>query len=175
MEWVTLVDRQGRHTGKSEKIAAHRDGGRLHLAFSILIFRPEGELLLQQRAPGKYHFASLWSNTCCGHPRPDETVDAAAHRRLEEEFGFTAGLHRAFAFTYQFTDEVSGLTEWEYLHVYIGQTEATPLPDPSEISAWRWVSLDLLKREMALTPKVFTPWFRSLVSRLDPALAAKSA
>ena len=36
----------------------------------------EGQLeyLLQQRHPDKYHSGGLWSNTCCSHPRPGETV-----------------------------------------------------------------------------------------------------
>ena len=68
-EDVVLVDEQGRPVGVEEKFAAHRDGGRLHLAFSVYVFNAKGELLLQRRAPGKYHFAGLWSNSCCGHFR----------------------------------------------------------------------------------------------------------
>jgi hypothetical protein len=33
---------------------------------------------LQRRAEGKYHSAGLWSNTCCGHPRPGESIGPAA-------------------------------------------------------------------------------------------------
>jgi len=68
-ETVILVDTDDNEIGFSGKLPAHSDG-KLHRAFSILITNREGESLLQRRAGGKYHFASLWSNTCCGHPRP---------------------------------------------------------------------------------------------------------
>ena len=88
MEQVILVDEHDSPIGVEEKLRAHQNGGRLHRAFSIFVFNGREELLLQQRATQKYHFGGLWSNTCCGHPRPDESLDAAAKRRLREEFGF---------------------------------------------------------------------------------------
>ena len=71
LESVILVDTDDNEIGFCGKLPAHRNG-KLHRAFSILISNNRGELLLQRRAGGKYHFASLWSNTCCGHPRPGE-------------------------------------------------------------------------------------------------------
>lgn len=41
--------------------------------------------MLQRRALEKYHCPGLWTNTCCSHPKPDETSLAAATRRLQEE------------------------------------------------------------------------------------------
>lgn len=103
-EHVVLVDEQGRPVGVEEKLAAHRDGGRRHLAFSVYVFNARGELLLQRRAPGKYHFAGLWSNSCCGHPRPEEDVLLAARRRLGEEFGFETELRPIFTHEYRAGD-----------------------------------------------------------------------
>ena len=71
LESVTLVDTDDNEIGSCAKLIAHRDG-KLHRAFSILISNRNGELLLQRRAVGKYHFAGQWSNSCCGHPRPGE-------------------------------------------------------------------------------------------------------
>ena len=90
-ELVVLIDPQDREIGQMEKLAAHREG-RLHRAFSVFVFNAKGELLLQQRAATKYHSASLWTNTCCGHPRPGETLVAAGERRLKEEMGLSIPL-----------------------------------------------------------------------------------
>ncbi|HXI19583.1 MAG TPA: NUDIX domain-containing protein, partial [Gemmatimonadales bacterium] len=87
-EQVVLVDRDNRPIGASGKLRAHREGW-LHRAFSVFVFDERGHLLLQRRAAGKYHSGGRWSNTCCGHPRPDEDLRAAAERRLNEEMGFT--------------------------------------------------------------------------------------
>ena len=72
-EHVILVDHTGREIGTQEKLQAHREG-KLHSAFSIFVFNAVGELLLQRRAWTKYHSGGLWTNTCCSHPRPGESL-----------------------------------------------------------------------------------------------------
>tara|TARA_B110000503_G_C7080969_1_gene385124 strand:+ start:957 stop:1199 length:243 start_codon:yes stop_codon:yes gene_type:complete len=54
----------------------------LHRAFSVMIYNRSGQLLIQKRANTKYHSARLWANSCCGHPRRNETPkDAAIHSK----------------------------------------------------------------------------------------------
>ena len=166
MEQVILVDEQDRKVGVAEKLRAHQDGGQLHRAFSIFIFNRRGELLLQKRATGKYHFGGLWSNACCGHPRPGERLLAAARRRLGEEFGFETELTEKLAFTYEALDTVSGLTEREYLHVVVGHFDGEPAPAISEIEAWRWETPASIRREIEAAPQRFTPWLPIASERL---------
>ena len=160
-ETVILVDTDDNEIGSSGKLPAHRDG-KLHRAFSILITNREGELLLQRRAGGKYHFASLWSNTCCGHPRPGESTCTAAERRLQEEFGFTVALKKLFAFQYRAEDANSELIENEYLHVLHGYFDGEPSPNPDEIGAYRWMRPGNIQRTLISRPDWFTPWFVEL-------------
>lgn len=160
-ESVTLVDADNNVVGSCSKIAAHREG-RLHRAFSILITNRDGELLLQRRAARKYHFANRWSNACCGHPRPGEMTCEAAHRRLEEELGFTVPLTQVGEFTYFAEDAASGLIEHEYLHVFQGVYGGDPHPDPNEVGAWRWMVPERVRRGLSARPDWFTPWFAIL-------------
>jgi isopentenyl-diphosphate delta-isomerase len=51
---VILVNEHDEQTGLMEKMEAHQKG-LLHRAFSIFIFNDKGEMLIQQRAAGKYH------------------------------------------------------------------------------------------------------------------------
>ena len=89
---VVLVDNNDVPTGRlEEKLEAHHRGD-LHRAFSVLLSDGTGRLLLQRRALAKYHSGGLWTNTCCGHPRPGEAVSAAAERRLMEEMGIACRL-----------------------------------------------------------------------------------
>ena len=159
------MDADDRPLGVGDKLAVHREG-ELHRAFSILIFNARGELLLQRRAEGKYHFAGYWSNSCCGHPRPGEATVGAAQRRLEEELGFQAPLVEQMPLIYRATDPVSGLTEHEYLHVFRGQSRAIPRPHPDEVGAWRWMSAARVRRSLARRPTLFTPWFALLAERM---------
>jgi isopentenyl-diphosphate delta-isomerase len=164
LESVTLVDAENKVVGSCGKLAAHRDG-KLHRAFSILITNPHEELLLQRRAACKYHFASRWSNACCGHPRPGESTPGAARRRLMEEFGFTVSLTQVAELSYYAEDEASGLVEHEYLHVFHGQYAGEPCPNPNEIGAWRWMLPDRVRRGLAARPDWFTPWFTLLAAK----------
>jgi isopentenyl-diphosphate delta-isomerase len=166
-ESVTLVDAENQVIGSCDKITAHREG-KLHRAFSILITNPGGELLLQRRAAHKYHFASRWSNACCGHPRPGESVAAAAHRRLAEELGIIVPLIQVAELSYCAKDTVSGLIENEYLHVFHGQYAGELHPNPDEVGAYRWVLPDRVERGLAARPDWFTPWFSLLASQCSP-------
>ncbi len=167
MQYVTLVDHNGTPTGTAEKIRAHHGQGILHLAFSIFVFNQADELLLQKRADGKYHFAGLWSNSCCGHPLPEEAVKDAAQRRLQEELGFTTQLTQRCTLVYEAHDQVSGLSEKEFLHVLTGEYSAAPSPADDEVSDWRWQSLKSLGQELKDHPEHFTPWFRILMERIE--------
>ncbi|MFM7446567.1 MAG: NUDIX domain-containing protein, partial [Tabrizicola sp.] len=69
------------------KLAVHRQGLR-HPAVSVFVLRG-AEILIQQRAAGKYHTPGLWANTCCTHPMWGETAADCAVRRLSEELGIS--------------------------------------------------------------------------------------
>ncbi|HUB62085.1 MAG TPA: isopentenyl-diphosphate Delta-isomerase [Puia sp.] len=157
MEHVILVDESDRPVGVMEKMEAHRHAV-LHRAFSVFIFNSGGEMLLQQRAPGKYHSAGLWTNACCSHPRPGEDTREAACRRLREELGFTTGLEKLFEFTYR-TAYDNGLTEFEFDHVFVGTYDQDILPDRAEVSDYRYRSLPEIEAELLSTPEAFTSWF----------------
>jgi isopentenyl-diphosphate delta-isomerase len=161
-EHVVLVDADDRALGSMEKLRAHAEG-RLHRAFSVFVFDRGGRLLLQRRAPVKYHSPGLWSNTCCGHPRPGEDVADAAARRLGEEMGFRTDLRPRFRFVYR-AELPPGLVEHELDHVFAGAFEGEPRPDPSEVDAWRWIDLGELAREIAARPDAFTAWLRILMA-----------
>ena len=166
---VVLVDEHDRPLGVAPKLAAHEHGGRLHRAFSVFIFDSAGRMLLQRRAPSKYHFGGLWTNACCSHPSPDEPVIDAARARLRHEFGFDAPLERRLSFVYRAHDPASGLTEHELDHVLVGRFDGTPSPNADEIDAWRWVDPADLARDVRAHPDHYTPWFRIVLDRvLDP-------
>lgn len=157
MEEVILVDENDVEIGTMEKMEAHQLG-KLHRAFSIFIINSAGEMLLQQRAEEKYHSGGLWTNACCSHPRPNETIMNAAQRRLNEEMGFTTKLEKIFDFTYK-ASFTNGLTEHELDHVLIGKYEGEIIPDPNEVMDYKYISLDEINIQLQNNPNQFTPWF----------------
>jgi isopentenyl-diphosphate delta-isomerase type 1 len=173
-EYVVLVDQFNQETGLAEKLEAHRQN-LLHRAFSVFIFRNiaghEPELLLQQRALDKYHSPGLWTNTCCSHPRHGENIIKAGERRLHEELGMIAELRDLGWFHYN-AHFPNGLSENEIDHVltgYIGDDNVFE-PNPDEVHAIRWVTVDVLKKEIAEEPEKFTPWLHKALEIVEKNL-----
>jgi isopentenyl-diphosphate delta-isomerase len=165
---VTLVDRDDNVVGAEEKLRAHREG-KLHRAFSVFVFDSHRNVLMQRRALSKYHSGGLWSNTCCGHPRPGESAALAAARRLPEEMGFSCELRHAFAMLYR-ADLDNALVEHELDRVFVGSFNGVPIPNPLEVDATMWASLDELRARIAAEPHIYTPWLSLLL--LDDGWAA---
>ena len=158
-ETLILVDESDRSVGTLNKSLCHEGRGVLHRAFSVLIFNSKGELLIQQRAASKRLWPMYWSNSCCSHPRADESLEAATHRRLLEELGVACTLRFLYKFQYQAQFDASG-AEHELCSVYIGRSDGPIRVDSAEILDWRWVAPDALNREIAAQGgRAFTPWF----------------
>jgi isopentenyl-diphosphate delta-isomerase len=157
-EQVILVDIEDNVLGTMEKMDAHVLG-KLHRAFSVFIFNKAGELLLQQRALNKYHSGGKWTNTCCSHPRLGEETLDAANRRLREEMGMKCELLYAFNFTYK-AELLDGIEEHEYDHVYFGVSDELPVPDPEEVSAYKYLSMNLLSKDIEQNPEDYTEWLK---------------
>jgi isopentenyl-diphosphate Delta-isomerase len=154
---VILVNEHDEQLGTMEKMEAH-EKALLHRAFSVFIFNDQGEMLLQQRAPAKYHSGGLWTNACCSHPAPGEATEAAAARRLSEEMGFTAPLTKAFHFTYR-APFSNGLTEHEFDHVFTGLYNGSVNPNPGEVADYCYKSMEAIKLSLISHPEDYTAWF----------------
>lgn len=160
-EHVILVDRKDNAIGTMEKLEAHRKG-LLHRAFSVLLFDDKGQLLLQKRSGNKYHSSGLWTNTCCSHPLPGETLEQATVRRLKEEMGIVVQPSFAFSFIYKAQlDE--RLTEHELDHVFIGNYNGVPAINKHEVEDWKYVDHKWLREDLEKNPHAYTVWFKLII------------
>jgi isopentenyl-diphosphate Delta-isomerase len=163
-EQLILVDENDCQTGLAGKMETHRHGW-LHRAFSLFIHNSGGELLLQKRAFSKYHSGGLWSNACCGHPRPGESVADAARRRLREEMGIDCECRELFSFLYR-ADLDNEMSEHEYDHILLGTSDHEPHPDPKEACDWKWIDIKTLKQDILATPGLYTCWMKMAIDRV---------
>ncbi|PKA67991.1 isopentenyl-diphosphate delta-isomerase [Pseudomonas baetica] len=164
---LILVSPKDRKTGVAAKMLVHQQGLR-HRAISIFIFDHHGRLLLQQRAPDKYHSGGLWTNTCCGHPCAGERTRAAAKRRLREEMGLTCKIAKVTSMLYH--EQVSNqLIEHEFDHVFAGISETAPRANPEEAQNWQWLSLADVVTQLEQSPEQFTVWFRRVFEQFGIA------
>lgn len=160
---VVLVDTCDRPIGSEEKLAAHTSP-RLHRAFSVFLYSGD-RMLIQKRAAHKYHSAGLWCNSCCSHPRPDESLAVAVANRLQEELGLSARVEKLFDFIYLAHFE-NGLYEHEYDHVFVGEYSGTVVPNPDEASEIQWIALEELERELVENPTAYSVWFHTAAPRV---------
>ncbi len=161
-EMIVLVDENDVEVGIKEKLATHLEG-KMHRAVSVFLLNSERQMLLQQRALSKYHSGGLWTNTCCGHPRPGESPIMAAKRRLFEEMGISCALEKKFNFTYR-AELDKNLIEHEFDHVFVGFFENDPIPNPAEASDWKWMGLEEVQENIKKNPELYTAWFKIIIN-----------
>lgn len=143
-----------------EKLDAHLRGLR-HKAVSVFVMC-KGEVLIQQRAMGKYHTPGLWANTCCTHPEWDESPIKCAVRRLEEELGLS-GITPEYRDRVEYRADVGGgLIEHELVDIFVANVETKPefTPNPNEVMATAWMNYDALIADICAEPSRYTPWLR---------------
>jgi isopentenyl-diphosphate delta-isomerase len=161
LETVVLVNEQDEVIGSMEKMEAHQKGV-LHRAFSVLIHR-NGRILLQQRSLNKYHSRGLWTNTCCSHPRLNESISDAGSRRLEEEMGFNCPVKPHFHFIYKAQLD-NGMIENELDYVLFGTYEGEIHPNPDEVMDYKWISWNEFVEDITRQPERYTAWLQILVT-----------
>ena len=179
-ELLIWVDENDIETGCGEKMETHRLG-QLHRAFSLFLYDPESrQVLLQKRAQGKYHSGGLWSNSCCSHPRKNETFCSSVSRCLREELGIDTDFqeidtkkpsewiladnrnHLFFTGRFQYFADYGELSEHEMDHVLIlcrSHLEEPILFNTEEASEVKWVTLDEIDAQTKENPAAFSAWF----------------
>ena len=164
MDPVILVDEKDSPVGMSAKMEAHQKG-MLHRAFSIFIFNPKGEMLLQQRALHKYHSGGLWTNACCSHPAPGEEMNETIQKRLQEEMGFRTPVKKIFDFIYRAKLD-NGLTEHEFDHVFAGEYDGPVDFNKQEVMDYCYMEMPELDRSLQDHPAKYSVWFQLAFPRV---------
>lgn len=157
-EQLVLVDEDDRPTAIAGKDDCHRGEGRLHRAFSLLVFDERGRLLLQQRASTKPLWPGFWSNSCCSHPGPGETPEIAARRRARQELGIEVQPRFLYRFRYRARYLDVG-AEHELCSVLVAHTDDRIRANPAEVADWRYLTPAEVTEELTRHPERYTPWF----------------
>jgi isopentenyl-diphosphate delta-isomerase len=172
MELIYYVDENDQPTGETaEKISAHHAHTKLHAAFSCYIFNDRGELLITQRAHGKKVWPSVWTNSCCGHPMPDESREDAIVRRARYELGIEISDIQLIISDYRYTTPpYNGIIENEYCPVFIARAKSEPRPRASEVESYEWVAYkdveQLLEMTETTTNRVWSWWFKDQLKKI---------
>lgn len=158
-EFVILVDENDNPIGLEEKVKCHLPNGKLHRAFTALLFDTQGRLLLTKRSSTKMLWPGDWDGTVASHPRESETYVSSAERRLPEEMGITCKMDYLFKFEYHVPYKDVG-SENEICGTLLGIIGADSKFNlvPDEISDMKWISSQDLLVEIQNSPKIYCPW-----------------
>lgn len=158
-EYVILVDENDNPIGKEEKVKCHLPNGKLHRAFTALIFDKEGRLSITRRSSSKMLWPGDWDGTVASHPREGETYVSSAERRMPEEIGISCKFDYLMKFEYHVPYKDVG-SENEICGTLLGiidnSTKLNLVED--EISEAKWITADELIKELQEKPEIYCPW-----------------
>ena len=156
---MVLLGADGRPTGTMLKSDVHGPHTPLHSAFSTYGFNRSGQVLLTRRAITKTTWPGVWTNTCCGHPAPGESLGAAITRRLDTELGMAPDAVRMVLpdFRYRAVD-ASGVVENEVCPVLFVELAGDPAPLATEVAETQWIDPQPLVHLATDLLFLLSPW-----------------
>ena len=164
-EILDLVDLSGHVIGQATRERVHREG-RLHRAVHVLVWHPDGRILLQKRSEAKACCPGLWDTSVGGHVGAGENSLDAVVRECHEELGIRVQAHELDPLGRHLFDQDT--TDPELVDSW-GTVHAGPFfPDPGEVEAVAWFSREEVERLLEsgeATPHFALQWRQCLCSR----------
>ena len=167
-EFVILVDENDCQIGMEEKVKCHLPNGKLHRAFTALLFDKNGRLVLTRRAKQKMLWPNDWDGTFASHPRESETMILAGQRRMPEELGINGILDYMHKFEYHVPYKNIG-SENEICGTLIGIIDESAKIEKiqGEIDEIRYISAKELMIELDGNPQNYCPWMLIALELLE--------
>ena len=166
-EHVILLGPDGRAIGSAPKHSVHHGSTPLHLGFSCYVVNGAGQVLVTRRAAGKPTWPSVWTNGCCGHPAPGETLRDAVARRLGHELGLVPVAVTPLIGDFAYRAVMSnGVVEHEVCPVVGALVDTEPRANPSEVDGVAWLAWDELVERARREPGTLSPWSVDQIGRL---------
>jgi isopentenyl-diphosphate delta-isomerase len=159
-DYVVLVDDNNQILGTAPKAKTHNANTPLHRGLSVFLFDYKKNLLLQQRSKLKKTFPLVWSNSCCGHPKLNETNVDAAKRHLEHELGIKDIDVFEIISDYRYKVEMNNIFENEICPILVCFTDQKPTVNKDEVEAIRWIPWKNFLKEIADGTKNYSLWSR---------------
>ncbi|WP_394622060.1 isopentenyl-diphosphate Delta-isomerase [Lentzea sp. JNUCC 0626] len=166
MEQVVLLAEDGTAVGVEDKAVVHHADTPLHLAFSSYVFDSSGNTILTRRALHKKTFPGVWTNTCCGHPLPEEDMAQSVLRRLRDELGMTTPAPELLLPAFRYRAVMDGVVENEMCPVFRVLSDAEPVPNPDEVDSTERVAWSEYASSVLDGTRAVSPWSRLQVAEL---------
>jgi isopentenyldiphosphate isomerase len=142
-------------TGREMRSVVHELGLR-HRGVHVLLFNPDGELLIQKRSQDRSTSPSAWDCSVSEHVRSGETYLEAAVRGLREELGLSGiALQPLIVFQMEY-----GPNDHEISTLYQGTVDQQVIRfDPVEIEVVEYLPLERLHASIENQEREYCFWF----------------
>ncbi|KOV85403.1 isopentenyl-diphosphate delta-isomerase [Nocardia sp. NRRL S-836] len=161
-----MLAEDGSAIGVEDKAVVHHADTPLHLAFSSYVFDSAGRIVLTRRALHKKTFPGVWTNSCCGHPLPEEDMAQAVLRRLRDELGMECSEPELLLPRFRYRAEMDGVVENEMCPVFRVLSDDEPTPNPDEVDSAERVPWAEFAAGVLDGTRVISPWARLQVAEL---------
>ncbi len=118
----------------------------------ILLFNTKGEIMVCKRPHNIKRYRNQITSSAGGHIEQGESYEISAKRELKEELGITIPLKDIGRF------DVIGYKIRGIHHLFIGKSEKVSV-DPHEIASYKFLSPNILSRDLALHPRRYAKPF----------------
>ena len=153
---LEVVDSDNQVVGTEERGVVH-ERQLMHRSVHILVKNKSGKFFLQKRAMHKDSEPGMWDTSAAGHVDVGEGILHAAKRELKEELGLKYSVLKKVGKL-----EPSARTGYEFVEIFVCETDDRVTPDPVEIEDSGWFSSVEINGWMAADPNGFTAIFKRI-------------
>lgn len=160
-ELFEIFDEHDSITGTAWRSECHGNPKLIHRTAHVVIYHPDGRILLQRRSMNKDIQPGKWDTAVGGHVMPGETYEQAATREMAEELGLSENTPIRFLFDAKIRNDI----ESENVRVFSAISTGPFNFQKEEIDEVAFWDIQMLKAPEHR--KIFTP---NLVQELNRLL-----
>ena len=143
IEWLPLLDKEGRVVGKAPRELCKKDKSLIYPVVRLYVFNSKGEIFLQKRLPNAPTQPGKWDASMAGHVTYGETIEQAVVRESKEE------LHlEDFEFFPLDQHMFYGETTTAMIFVFGAMTDKEITADPKETDGGAFYDLYQVKNQL---------------------------
>ena len=152
-ELFEIVDDDNCIIGTARRDECHGNPKLIHRTAHVIVYHPDGRILLQKRTLDKDIQPGRWDTAVGGHLNPGEDFKAAAKREMGEELGVLLDLPLTHLFDARIRNEIESENIRVFSTVYAGPFDFLT-EEIDEIKFWTVKELQTTIKEK---PGIFTP------------------
>ncbi|HBC89189.1 MAG TPA: NUDIX hydrolase [Lentisphaeria bacterium] len=159
-EIFEIVDDSNNVIGTAKRGECHGNPVLIHRTAHVIVFHPDGRMLLQKRSMNKDIQPGKWDTAVGGHLMPGEDFETAARREMKEELGMPPNLPLKHLFESKIRNKIESENTSVYSTVYEGPFDF-PKDEIDDVKFWT-----VLELRNGMTKDYFTENLKTELGKL---------